>query len=1637
MSQRLYSKLLRDITELHENPIQDIYITYDNLNKINAFIQGPEATPFEGGTFSVQIEFNDSYPEEPPAAFFLTKIFHPNIKEETGEVCVNSLKKDWNPNLGLSHILKVIRCLLIEPNPTSALNPVASRLLLDAYSQYDERARMITRIHAGGFINLIITEMSSSTIWLTGLCGNDSTSDAFWDSNYTFTAHPPDVTSCFRKTILVWFACGLLWIISPFYFTQLYYLQRVKVFPKLLSLNTFKQIIGSTLIVFILSIFVQHIHLYIHEKDAIKPVDILSVSLLIVSLCIANFLTWYEYQKGVTSSGEMFLFWTIYILVHVIFLRSIIIHKPTEHASIIFYCYFGFLTMRWIAECFADKSALKPLEKSISPDSIKSHCIPKKLYNYCDYDDNEKIKPCPSDVVHVISRICYSWILPLIVSGWRNPLTFEKLFLLRNVDTCQTLLKIFQRLFFTTKPKNFSTVTPRSKHSFTMCLVKAVAFPMIYGALLRFLWVIFCFISPILLGLIIEFIADKERDVWQGVFLAICLLVVNSLQCLFRNNYIQCDAIAGLRGRSVVNAVVFHKMMKLSTSSKYNMNSGDLINRMSVDAQKIQDAPMFFQLLWAVPVLSIISTIFLWYIIGPACFAGLGLLCIIIPFNGIFLTNLARIQQKKQMTQKDLRLSMLQELLNGVKVIKLYAWELIFRDKIESLRNKEIKLLHNACYINAISSVLWLLTPYFVSLVIFATFIFLSPDNILNAKIAFVTISLINVLNMPVLLLTQGIHFVAQAMVSLSRLEQFMNSEEIIKNEAEYVTDMKEVVKINNATFSWTLSDPPNLKKIDLSIHPNTLTAVVGSVGSGKTSLISAILGNMVKYCGTIHRNVNYKIALVSQEAWIQNNTVLNNIICSKPYDEQFYDKVIHACALINDLNLLVAGDETEIGEKGINLSGGQKQRISIARAIYQQKDLVLFDDPLSAVDVHVGKHIFDNVIANGGILSGKTRVLVTHSLSHLEYVDNIVVMDRGLISEQGTYDELISNKSKFFEMIKIFNKSEVSQEKKNEIATKAPLKVYKLTSDATIIKKETVQTGSINWYSIQNYLLSVGACSISVCLCFLFLYMLFHIGTSIWLSEWTDLYYIFNADKARKKSLNGLLLFGLLGLGQLISSFVMAIAIAIGCIKASNKIHKDAIDKLIHAPLTYFDTTPLGRITNRLSKDVDGMDTNLQFMIRWWLFVTSPMINTLILIIYSTPLFVTIAIPTLIIFFVSQRFYVVSVRQIKRIDNTCRSPIYSIFDECNHGITSLRAYGMQEEYIGKIHHLINQSQRPWFLLQVCQRFLGIFLENMMAFVIFFAAIFAVIDEDISPGLVGLSIGYSLQIALYAQNSVRSATEVETFLVSVERMDEFNYIQTEDNWNTHDQWILNDWPKNGTIEFIDYKCKYRPNLDYVLKEINLKIEGQTKIGVVGRTGSGKSSMVLAMFRILEASSGKILIDNIPISYIGLHDLRNNITIIPQDPIVFTFSLRENLDPFTMYTDDKIWSAIDAVNLKVFVENLNGKLEYFCKNGGSSFSVGQKQLICLARAILRNTKIIVLDEATAAVDVMTDCLIQQTLKKKFVTNTVITIAHRINTIIDYDKILVLDNGKVAEFDTPKNLIDKRGMFYEMASKAKLV
>uniref|UniRef100_A0A8B9K2E4 ATP-binding cassette, sub-family C (CFTR/MRP), member 2 n=1 Tax=Astyanax mexicanus TaxID=7994 RepID=A0A8B9K2E4_ASTMX len=1186
---------------------------------------------------------------------------------------------------------------------------------------------------------------------LDRFCGS-----TFWNASL-LNRTDPDLTVCVERTVLVWVPLGFLWISVPWQLNILF------------KKNSPKTHISK---------------LYISKQVDIK-------------LTQYSFKLTGKFQYSITKavdSGSLFLFWLLQIICEIFPFQTLLRDALNS-------CYSNheFTSAVLFKLCIYFSSAILLIALSLSGRMIftgyRRPLVQEDMWELSEKDSTNFISREFEEMMKQELRKAHSRLqkkkMKMKMKKISRPEHQQNGL---NKGISQDVLVLSEKSEKKSKRENnLDSGEEDYPHSWLiLSIAKTFKWVLLESAVLKLVQDLLSFVSPQLLKLLIGFTQDKSVFTWRGYLYASLLLIVAIVQSVFLQQFTQRCFKLGMRVRAAISAAVYKKALTLSNDARKESTIGQMVTLMSADAQRFNEVTNFIHLLWSCPVQIVLSVGFLWIELGPSVLAGLLVMILMVPINGLLAIK-SKSYQAKCMMYKDKRMKMLNEILSGIKILKLYAWEPSFEAQVQGFRKQELEVMRKSAFLSSVSTFIFFCAPAFVSLASFAVFVSVSTDNILDAEKAFTSISLFNILRTPLGMLPLLISAMVQMSVSNRRLEKFLSREDL-----------------NTGAVQRDLS----YSAVSLQVSPGALVAVVGAVGSGKSSLVSALLGEMHSLSGSV--NIKGDVAYVPQQAWVQNATLRDNVLFGSDPDERRFCRVLEACALEPDLDLLPAGVQTEIGEKGINLSGGQKQRVSLARAVYSSADIYLLDDPLSAVDAHVGKHLFEKVIGPRGLLKDKTRILVTHGISFLPYVDEIVVLVEGVVSEVGSYSSLRASKGAFSEFLDTYAKEEDSQDQNQSGIDSQNRNVpQRSEGDADerkgrrLIESETVQTGRVKFSVYLQYLSSMGWGYASMFAVVYFIQSLAFIGQNLWLSDWTNDALRYPNGSSYPAHIRDMRVgaYGGLGVAQGFLVCVGTLLLADGAIHAPRTLHSRLLSNILRAPMLFFDTTPSGRVVNRFAKDMFTVDELIPTALRSVILKLLELLATLVLICLAVPLFTAVVVPLIIIYHFVERFYLTTSRQLRRLDSVSRSPIYSLFGETVSGLSVIRAYGHQERFL--------QQNRT------------------------------------------------------------------------------------------------------TID-------------------------------------------------------------------------NNLKCVCQ----------------------------------LIVSNRSGIRLY----------VGQRQLLCLARALLRKSKILILDEATAAVDLETDDLIQTTIRREFSHCTVLTIAHRINTILDSSRVMVLDAGRIVEFGPPDVLLQKRGHFYALAKDA---
>lgn len=1421
------------------------------------------------------------------------------------------------------------------------------------------------------------------------------------------------------------------------------------------------------------------------------------------------------------------------------------------------------------------------------------------------------IEPSREPLASVLSLATFSWIDPIVWKGYKKSTELSDVWNLDSKDKAEAVLANYRQV------KKTSILAWHLLKYFKRGLLIQAAWAVISGVNL--------FVPTLLLKVILEYVENPAdtpvNAAWFYVILLFVSGVVSALsggQALWigRKTCIRLRAIiigeiyakalrrkAAAAGDKVLGeqekkdneppapkgsmkeaflkkVKSFYKGKKTAEASKdvpkkeestEQVTSGTIINLMAVDSFKVSEICAYLHFLWAeAPVQFALAIYLLYSILGYSSIAGIFMMALLLPVN-LFIAKQFAKAQKKILAATDARIHTTNEVLTNIRIIKYFAWEQRFLGQVDEKRAVELKNLRNRYIVWAVAATIWGGAPVIITFLTFLVYTMVEKKDLIPS-VAFTALSLFSLLRIPLDQLADMVAHVQESKVSVDRIEEYLNEPETDKykqlQDKDYDEDGNHVIGFENATFSWgggTEADDFKMIDLNMRFRIGELNVIVGPTGSGKTSLLMALLGEMSLLDGHVYlpggqsredlkadpeTGLVESVAYCAQQAWLVNGTIKENIVFSSPWNPRRYKDVIVACSLQRDLEILDGGDQTLVGEKGVTLSGGQKQRISLARALYCNARHVLLDDVLSAVDAHTSKWIFEKALM-GPLMLNRTCILVTHSTTLcLPHAAFAAVLDNGRVSTQGSARDVIMSGKLTEDLSKVLEESEggastipsrvpsgiggdkalgenghADAEATNGTADYEDNTLHKVvTKDIPGMNKdvdvtlptESKATGSVSFKVILMYFSYMGTWYYWGVTALMFvLQQVSQVSTNVWIRQWANAYannremsvmgvytqprqltHVFsgigsgasciksgsclwglpssstpnNSDQFSIRSESServdvfyyLAVYGILGLIYMLITVSREGVIFYGSLVASKRIHRKLMESVTHAKFRFFDSTPLGQIMNRFSKDVEAIDQEIAPVAVGVVHCMASIITTVILISVITPRFLIAGVFISILYFMIGAFYINSSRDLKRLESVQRSPLYQQFGETLSGMTTIRAYGDERRFIRENMHKVNTHSRPFIYLWGANRWLAFRVDVTGALVSFFTGAFVILSVGkLDAGAAGLAMTYAVTFTENVLWFVRLYSMNEQNMNAVERVKEYFEVEQEAPYQIEDKKPSPDWPSQGAVEFKDYSTRYRSDFDMVLKNLSFKILPGEKVGVVGRTGAGKSSLALALFRALEAETGSIVIDDVDVSVIGLQDLRENIVMVPQDPTLFSGTIRSNLDPFGLFTDEEIFNALrrtqligaasaepsrapsragsvrfegtaaEAVADPATLENKNIFTNLYSPvaESGSNLSQGQRQLLCLARALLKDPKVLLMDEATASIDYATDAKIQETIRE--IKNTTITIAHRLQTIIDYDKVLVLDKGELIEFGNPWDLIRmENGIFKGM-------
>ncbi|XP_051144858.1 putative ABC transporter C family member 15 [Andrographis paniculata] len=1273
-----------------------------------------------------------------------------------------------------------------------------------------------------------------------------------------------------------------------------------------------------------------------------------------------------------------------------------------------------------------------------------------------DGKDEKLPEPSKKDSLYgkatVVQHVTFSWLNPLFEYGYRKPLDQDEVPDVDVNDSASFLTGAFEKCLETEKEK--AAGNPSIYRVMYMFARKKAAINAVFAVTSAST----SYVGPYLINYFVEFLNGKKyRSLESGYLLALGFLAAKLVETTAQRQWIFGARQLGLRLRAALISQIYQKGLRLSSQSRQSRTSGEIINIMSVDIQRITDFVWYLNTVWMLPVQISLAIYILHMNLGAGAFVALAATMTVMTGN-IPLTRVQKAYQMKIMDAKDDRMKATSEVLRNMKTIKLQAWDEHFIGKLVGLRKVEHGWLKKSLWLNALTAFIFWGSPAFISVITFSGCLLmgipLTAGRVLSALATF------RMLQDPIFNLPDLLNVIAQGKVSVDRISTYLQEDEIKEDAVEFVSSNQTEfhVEINEGRFSWdTETGNATLDRIQLKVKKGTKVAICGTVGSGKSSLLSCIIGEMQKLSGEV--KISGSKAYVPQSPWILTGNIRENILFGNGYESEKYDRTIEACALTKDFELFGAGDMTEIGERGINMSGGQKQRIQIARAVYQDADIYLLDDPFSAVDAHTGTQLFKDCLM--GLLKNKTILYVTHQVEFLPAADLILVMENGRIAQAGTFDQLLQQNIGFEALVGAHSQaleSVISMEASSrgndqtvaaendgngdaEASQEIPyvkqesehnLCAEITEKDGRLVQDEEREKGSIGKEVYMAYLTIVkrGA-FVPVIILAQSSFQVLQVVSNYWMAWACPA-----GDEQPKNGLHFVLIvYTILSFGSAFCVLIRSSLVAITGLLTAETLFSRMLKSTLYAPMAFFDSTPAGRILNRASTDQSVLDLEMATRLGWCAFSIIQLLGTIAVMSQVAWEVFVIFIPVTAICIWYQMYYIPTARELARLAGIQRAPILHHFAESLTGAATIRAFGQFDRFTNANLCLIDDHSRPWFHNVAAMEWLSFRLNQLSNFVFTFSLVLLVSLPEgiINPSIAGLAVTYGINLNVQQASVIWSICNAENKMISVERILQYSNLRSEAPFTIEESKPPSQWPETGKISFQQLQIRYAEHLPSVLKNITCTFPGRKKVGVVGRTGSGKSTLIQAIFRIVEPREGTIIIDDVDITKIGLQDLRSRLSIIPQDPTMFDGTVRGNLDPLQQYSDTEIWEALDKCQLGDIVREKPEKLESTVVENGENWSVGQRQLFCLGRALLKKSSILVLDEATASVDSATDGVIQKIISQEFKDRTVVTIAHRIHTVIDSDFVLVLSDGRIAEFDSPAKLLERENSFFSKLIK----
>ncbi|XP_039524029.1 ATP-binding cassette sub-family C member 9 isoform X8 [Pimephales promelas] len=1365
-----------------------------------------------------------------------------------------------------------------------------------------------------------------------------------------------------------------------------------------------------------------------------------------------------------------------------------------------------------------------------------------RVRKYVFFANPQRVKP-PEDLqdlgvrflqpfVNLLSKATYWWMNPLIIGAHKRPIELKKI---GKLPIAMRALTNYLRLKDSYEEQRQNTEDPEKSPSIWKSMYRAFGGSILLSSTFRYMADLLGFAGPLCISGIVEHLnnsteidkTNKTGNMTFGVYfmsstellqntsvLAVLLFLALVLQRTFLQASYYVTIETGINLRGALLAMIYNKILRLSTSnmSMGEMTLGQINNLVAIETNQLMWFLFLCPNLWAMPVQIIMGVILLYYLLGDSALIGAGVILLLAPVQYLIATKLADTQKSTLDYSTD-RLKKTTEILKGIKLLKLYAWENIFCDRVEETRGKELTSLKTFALYTSMSIFLNAAIPIAAVLATFVTHAYIEEVRLSPAK-AFASLALFHILVTPLFLLSTVVRFAVKALVSVQKLSEFLQSDEIgddswrngdmsmpleVGKKYKYQGDTKAInrkgryrmdnyeqpmrrqlrptetedvaVQVNDGFFTWG-SNLATLSDINIRIPTGQLTMIVGQVGCGKSSLLLAMLGEMQTISGKVFwSNKNrYSVAYATQKSWLLNATVEENITFGSPFNKQRYKAVIDACSLQPDIDLLPFGDQTEIGERGINLSGGQRQRICVARALYQNTNIVFLDDPFSALDIHLSDHLMQEGILKFLQDDKRTLVLVTHKLQYLIHADWIIAMKDGSVLREGTLKDIQTHDVELYEHWKtLMNRHDQELEKDTELESQTTLErktlrraFYSREAKNQIDDEDeeeeveededdnmsttTSRRSKIPWKLCCRYLSSGGFLMVFLMVSSKLAKHSVMVAIDYWLAAWTSsnplnqipadsflngTNYTKNYDATQIAEHRSYVPVFIILCGAAIAlCLITSLTVEFLGVAAATNLHHDLLNKIIHAPIRFFDVTPLGQILNRFSADTNIIDQHIPPTLESLTRSTLLCLSAIGVIAFVTPAFLIALVPLAVAFYFIQKYFRVASKDLQDLDDSTQLPLLCHFSETAEGLTTIRAFRHEARFKQRMLELTDTNNTAYLFLSAANRWLEVRTDYLGAVIVLTAAVAAIWTSSQS-GLVGLGLTYALTVTNYLNWVVRNLADLEVQMAAVKKVNSFLSTESENYEGSMDvSQVPEDWPQHGEIKIHDLCVRYDCLLKPVLKHVNAHINPGQKVGICGRTGSGKSSLSLAFFNMVDVFEGKIVIDGIDICKLPLQTLRSRMSIILQDPVLFSGSIRLNLDPECTCTDDRLWEALEIAQLKNMVKALPGGLDAVVTEGGENFSVGQRQLFCLARAFVRKSSILIMDEATASIDMATENILQKVVMTAFADRTVVTIAHLVSSILEAEQVLVFSSGILVECDSAPNLLAQEDSLFSI-------